>query len=59
MVPEELSSPGSRIDQEQVPAAVRELGPTDAVGHRIVHGGERYLEAVRVTDDALPRPRGR
>ena len=30
-----------------------ELGPVDAVGHRIVHGGERYIEAVRVDDDVL------
>jgi acetate kinase len=49
----ELSAPGATIDEEQVAAAVRELGPVDAVGHRIVHGGERYLEAVRITDDVL------
>jgi acetate kinase len=49
----ELSTPGATIDQEQVAAAVRELGPVDAVGHRIVHGGERYVEAVRITDEVL------
>ena len=25
----------------------------DAVGHRVVHGGERFIEAALVTDDVL------
>ncbi len=29
-------------------AALEPLGATDAVGHRIVHGGERFREAVRI-----------
>jgi acetate kinase len=49
----ELPAPGAAIDTEQVAAVVRELGPVDAVGHRIVHGGERYVEAVRIIDDTL------
>jgi acetate kinase len=49
----ELSDPGTAIDAGQVAAAVRELGPVDAVGHRIVHGGERYIEAVRISDEVL------
>ncbi len=49
----ELSAPGAAIDAWQVTAAVRELGPVDAVGHRIVHGGERYVEAVLISDDVL------
>lgn len=50
---QELSAPGAAIDAGEVSAAVSELGPVDVVGHRIVHGGERYLEAVRVTDGVL------
>lgn len=50
---QELSAPGAEIDSEQVVTAVGELGPVDAVGHRIVHGGERYLEAVLVNDNVL------
>jgi acetate kinase len=44
----ELASPGSVVDDGQIDAAIRELGPVDAVGHRIVHGGDRYRAAVRV-----------
>ncbi len=51
----ELPAAGATIDTELVADAVRELGPFDAVGHRIVHGGERYAEAVRVSDAVLSR----
>jgi acetate kinase len=49
----ELPAPGAAIDPEEVSAAVRELGPVDAVGHRIVHGGKRYTAPVRIRDDTL------
>jgi acetate kinase len=49
----ELPAPGAAIDAQQIAAVLRELGPVDAVGHRIVHGGERYVEAVRICDDTL------
>jgi acetate kinase len=49
----ELPAPGAAIDQGQVSAAVHGLGPVDAVGHRIVHGGERYADPVRVCDNTL------
>ena len=55
---QELPAPGAAIDPEQVAAAVRDLGPVDAVGHRIVHGGERYVEPVRICDDVLAGLRG-
>jgi acetate kinase len=35
-------------DRDAVAAAVDELGPADAVGHRIVHGGERYHDPVLI-----------
>ncbi len=44
----ELRSERGRIDADEVGAAVRALGPVDAVGHRIVHGGARYRQAVRI-----------
>jgi len=31
----------------------------DAVGHRVVHGGERFIEAVLVTDDVLAEIKAR
>lgn len=30
-------------------AALRDLGELGAVGHRVVHGGDRYVAAVRIT----------
>ena len=35
-------------DQMAMPPVV-----PDAVGHRVVHGGERFVEAVRIDDDVL------
>ncbi len=51
----ELAAQRSRFDPLELAEAFRsELGKADAVGHRIVHGGERYREAVRV-DAAVER----
>ncbi|MDQ2895543.1 MAG: acetate/propionate family kinase [Actinomycetota bacterium] len=44
----ELSAERAQIDATQLSAAVSDLGAVDAVGHRIVHGGARFREAVRV-----------
>lgn len=38
------ASPGGH----ELRAALAALGEADAVGHRIVHGGERFLEAVQI-----------
>ncbi|MDQ6774794.1 MAG: acetate/propionate family kinase, partial [Actinomycetota bacterium] len=54
----ELPAPSSEIDSAQVTAAARELGAVDAVGHRIVHGGDLYLEPARITDEVLVGLRG-
>jgi acetate kinase len=47
----ELDAPRGTVGEEVVAAALGELpaGP-DAVGHRIVHGGERFREAVRIDE---------
>jgi acetate kinase len=48
----ELEAPRARLDPEELTAALREeLRGADAVGHRIVHGGERYREPVRIDED--------
>jgi acetate kinase len=46
----ELGTPAARIDPAELTEALRGGGmdAADAVGHRIVHGGERFREAVRV-----------
>jgi acetate kinase len=47
-----LAAPRSRADPAELRAALRgPLGEADAVGHRIVHGGERYREAVEIAPD--------
>ncbi|HST33739.1 MAG TPA: acetate/propionate family kinase [Solirubrobacteraceae bacterium] len=45
----ELQAPRAQIDANELSEALRSpLAGADAVGHRIVHGGERFREAVRV-----------
>jgi acetate kinase len=45
----ELSAPKTELDPGELRTALGEgLGEADAVGHRIVHGGERFREPVRV-----------
>ncbi len=45
----ELAAPQSQIDQTQLRAALDQgLAEADAVGHRIVHGGERFRDPVLV-----------
>ena len=51
----ELQAPQARIDRAELRRALSErLTDADAVGHRIVHGGERFREAVRI-DPAVQR----
>jgi acetate kinase len=47
---EDLPAVGS-LDPDDLRAALERLGAVDAVGHRIVHGGERFREPVVVDDD--------
>jgi acetate kinase len=50
---EELPADGGAVPDEQVAAAVRRLGPADAVGHRIVHGGRRFTAPVRLDAEVV------
>jgi acetate kinase len=47
----DLVADGGAVPDEELVAAVEELGPADAVGHRVVHGGPRTAAAS--VDDAL------
>ena len=48
----ELAAPRALIDQAQLRATLDDgLGDADVVGHRIVHGGERFREAVCIDED--------
>ena len=49
----DLDAPQVRVDDEQLAAVLGGLERVDAVGHRIVHGGERFRDPVRVDDGVL------
>jgi acetate kinase len=45
----ELDAPRAQLDAGELRSALSEgLGEADAVGHRIVHGGQRFREPVRI-----------
>jgi acetate kinase len=44
----DIDAPRSEVDEGALEAWIDGAGPIGAVGHRIVHGGERFREAVRV-----------
>ena len=45
----QLASAGGRVEAQELRRALESLPvEADAVGHRIVHGGERFREAVRI-----------
>ncbi len=50
----DIAAPRGVVAEAPLAGAVREAGEVDAVGHRIVHGGDRFLDAV-VVDDAVVR----
>jgi acetate kinase len=50
----DLAAPQARVDPAELRAALGAgLGAADAVGHRIVHGGEQFRSAVRVDGEVL------
>jgi acetate kinase len=47
----ELAAPQSVVDPSELQSALDAgMGEADAVGHRIVHGGERFREPVRIDE---------
>jgi acetate kinase len=48
-----LPAPGGRTPGRELAAVLRDLGTVDAVGHRIVHGGDRFVEPIRIDDDVV------
>jgi acetate kinase len=43
-----IDAPREQIDEAALRDWIEGAGTVDAVGHRIVHGGERFRSAVRV-----------
>jgi acetate kinase len=54
----DLPAPKAGEDDSALVAELAALGPVDAVGHRVVHGGERFQHAVRVDDAVIAELRG-
>ena len=52
---ESLPTPRGRAEEDAVRAAIERCGAVDAVGHRVVHGGDVFVEPVRVDDGVLRR----
>lgn len=54
----ELTTPGARLDRHELGRALQgELSSADAVAHRIVHGGERFREAVVLDPEVVAQLR--
>jgi acetate kinase len=49
----DLQAPRAAVDEAELGVALSELGPADAIGHRIVHGGDRFHGPVRIDDEVV------
>jgi acetate kinase len=49
----DLDAPRSEVDDDELLRALRDLPDAGAVGHRVVHGGTRFRDAVRIDDDVV------
>jgi acetate kinase len=51
----DLPAPSGAADASEMKSAIESLGPVDAVGHRIVHGGTLYTGPVQIDDQVRQR----
>jgi acetate kinase len=49
----DLDAPRSVVEPRDLSRALADLPSPDVAGHRVVHGGRRFREAVRVDDEVL------
>jgi acetate kinase len=49
----DIPAPHSTVDEDALRHGLERLTPVDAVGHRIVHGGRRFVEPVLVDDNVV------
>ncbi len=54
---ENLPAPRGRVDEDALRQAIDRSPPIEAVGHRIVHGGTEFVEAVLLSADVVQRLR--
>lgn len=53
----DLPAPRGQADEAAVAQTIEGLGEVDAVGHRIVHGGTEFVDAVLIDADVIARLR--
>jgi acetate kinase len=46
------------VDADELNSALARMPAADAVGHRVVHGGERFVNPVRINDEVAAALRG-
>jgi acetate kinase len=51
----DLPAPSGAADASEMKSAIESLGPVDAVGHRIVHGGTLYTGPVQIDEQVRQR----
>jgi acetate kinase len=49
----DIAAPRAEVDERALAGWIAGAGAIDAVGHRIVHGGERFREAIRIDADVV------
>ncbi|HET7465327.1 MAG TPA: acetate/propionate family kinase [Candidatus Dormibacteraeota bacterium] len=49
----DFDAKGGEFDESELQGAVRVMSGVDAVGHRVVHGGPRYPQSVRVDPELI------
>jgi acetate kinase len=49
----EFEASGGRFGGAELEAAINEMERIEAVGHRVVHGGPRYTNSVRIDSDVV------
>jgi acetate kinase len=49
----DLGTHRGEVAQKEIEAAISSFPPPDAVGHRIVHGGDRFRDPVRIDSEVI------
>jgi len=50
---QDFAAPGGHFDDAELGAAVHAMEGVEAVGHRVVHSGPRYITSVRIDADVI------
>src|SRR5258708_37623021 len=53
---QEFEATGGQVEGARLDAAIHAMGGVEAVGHRVVHGGPRHPESVRIDAEVIRYP---